>query len=62
MQQKFDRGHSDIGYHLVNGMNQKMNYFIDAKYVVDLEHNIPTRQLNVDQNIDTREESYRNQL
>lgn len=43
-------------------MNHKMNYLIDENYVIDLEHNIPTRQSNVNQNIDTREESYRKQL
>lgn len=43
---------SDIGQHLVKGMNQKMNYFIDNNYVIDLETNIPLRQANVKQEID----------
>lgn len=57
-----DQEKEDIGYHLVKGMNQKMNYFVNQQYVVDLECNIPTRQVNVDQDIDTRLISYRDQL
>ena len=62
LQWRFDRSESEIGYHLVKGMNQKMNYFITEQYIIDLEYNVPTRQANVNQNIDTKEESYGKQL
>lgn len=39
-----------------------MNYFVTEQYIIDLEYNIPTRQANVNQNIDTKEESYGKQL
>ena len=39
---------SDIGYNVVKGMNQKMNYLIEKTYITDLEYNIPLWQSNVD--------------
>jgi hypothetical protein len=38
---------SDVGQHVVKGMNYKMNYFLDAQAVTDLEYNVPLRQVNV---------------
>jgi hypothetical protein len=38
-----------VGYHLVKGMNKKLNYFIDQYQLVDLEYGVPTRQVNVNQ-------------
>ena len=54
--------HSDIGYHLVKGMNQQSNYFIDENYLIDVANNIPLRQVNVNQDIDKTEKSYDIQL
>ena len=42
LQQRIDQK-SDVGYHVVNGMNQKLNYFIDKHKLVDLEFGIPVR-------------------
>lgn len=41
-----------VGNHVVKGMNYKMNYYIDQHFLLDLEHNIPIRQSNVNQNLD----------
>lgn len=43
-------------------MNQQMNYFIDQNQVIDLNYNIPLRQVNVNQDIDKTEKSYDMQL
>ena len=51
-----------IGTHIVKGMNYKMNYYIDEDYVIDLDCNIPLRQMNVNQGIDTCCVSYSKQL
>jgi len=32
-----------VGYHVVKGMNLKMNYLITQDHVFDLEYNIPLR-------------------
>ena len=40
---------SDTGYHLVKGMNVKMNYLIDKDYITELECNIHLWQKNIDQ-------------
>lgn len=53
---------SDVGLHVVKGMNYKMNYLISKDYLVDLEHNIPLSQSNVDQGLDTSSVSYSKQL
>jgi hypothetical protein len=53
---------NDIGQHVVEGMNYKMNYFLDAVCVTDLEYNVPLRQVNVDQGIDTSVQSYSKQV
>ena len=45
----------------MKGMNYKMNYFLDAVSVTDLEYNIPLRQVNVDQGVDTSVQSYSKQ-
>lgn len=39
---------SDVGSHVVCGMNQKLNYYIDKHKMFDLEFGIPIRQVNVD--------------
>lgn len=52
---------SEIGQHVVKGMNYKMNYFLDSVCVTDLEYNIPLRQVNVDQGVDTSVQSYSKQ-
>jgi hypothetical protein len=41
-----------VGYHVVKGMNLKMNYMINQHHVMDLEYNIPLRQTYVNQGID----------
>lgn len=51
-----------VGYHVVKGMNMKMNYFYNQNYLTDLEYNIPIRQKNVDQNLDSLNVSYNKQL
>jgi hypothetical protein len=33
----------EVGLHVVKGMNQKMNYFLNQHYLTDLEYNIPLR-------------------
>lgn len=43
-------------------MNQKMNYMINSESIIDLEYNIPTRQANVRQRVDTKELDYSLQL
>lgn len=43
-------------------MNQKMNYFLNQNYLIDLEHNIPLKQTNVDQHLDLTAVSYNKQL
>ena len=53
---------NDIGQHVVKGMNYKMNYFLDAVCVTDLEYNVPLRQVNVDQGVDTSVQSYSKQV
>ena len=42
-------------------MIAKRNYFLNQNYLTDLEHNIPLRQKNVNQNLD-RCSSYMKQL
>ena len=49
---------SDVGSHVVCGMNQKLNYFINKYKMFDLEFGIPIRQVNVDQQLDTTCISY----
>lgn len=39
-------------------MNYKMNYFLDAHYLNDLEYNIPIKQKNVMQDVDPLRVSY----
>ena len=48
-----------VGYHIVKGMNPKMNYLLNQHHVVDLEYNIPLRQSSVDQRLDVHSRSYR---
>ena len=43
-------------------MNYKMNYYIDDDYVIDLDCNIPLKQVNVFQGIDPCCTSYAKQL
>lgn len=33
----------DVAYHVVKGMNKKMNYLINQNHMIDLEYNIPLR-------------------
>ena len=47
-----------VGYHVVKGMNLKMNYLINQNHVIDLEYNIPLRQTCVDQGLDPANVSY----
>lgn len=49
---------SPIGNHVIKGMNYKMNYFLDAHYLNDLEYNIPIKQKNVMQDVDPLRVSY----
>ena len=42
LQQVIDEN-SDVGYHVVKGMNQKLNYYIDKHKLIDLEFGIPVR-------------------
>lgn len=51
-----------VGNHVIKGMNYKMNYYLDQNFFIDLEHNIPIRQQNVNQNIDPGIVSYSKQL
>jgi hypothetical protein len=53
---------SDVGQHVVKGMNYKMNYFLDAQAVTDLEYNVPLRQVNVAQGVDPSTQSYSKQV
>jgi len=53
--------HDSVGYHVVKGMNMKMNYFLNQHYLTDLEFNIPIRQKNVDQQLDVLQVSYTKQ-
>lgn len=39
--------------YVVKGMNQKNNYLLNSLYLTDLEYNIPLRQTNVNQNLDS---------
>jgi hypothetical protein len=48
-----------IGTHIVKGMNYKMNYYIDEDYLIELDCNIPLRQANVNQYIDTSVVNYK---
>ena len=52
----------DVGYHVVKGMNLKMNYLINQNHVIDLEYNIPLRQTCVNQDLDPSCVSYTKQL
>ena len=52
----------EVGYHIVKGMNPKMNYLLNQHHLTDLEYNIPLRQTNVDQELDPHGSSYRKQL
>ena len=47
-----------VDNHVIKGMNQKMNYFLNQYYLTDLEYNIPLRQTNVDQDLDLTAISY----
>jgi len=47
LQQRID-DRSDVGFHVVTGMNHKLNYYIDKNKLFDLEFGIPIRQVNVD--------------
>jgi hypothetical protein len=40
LQVRFNENNS-IGYNVVKGMNNKMNYLIEQSYITDLEYNIP---------------------
>ena len=51
-----------VGNHVVKGMNEKMNFYIDQNFLTDLEYNIPIRQKNVNQHLDPREVSYTKQI
>lgn len=31
----------DVGQHVIQGMNKKMNYYLDQDYLIDLEISIP---------------------
>lgn len=33
----------DVKYHIVKGMNPKMNYLLNQHHLLDLEYNIPLR-------------------
>lgn len=50
-----------VGNHVVKGMIPKLNYMLNQNYLTDLEHNIPLRQKNVNQNLD-KSTSYGKQL
>lgn len=52
----------NVGVHVIKGMNLKMNYLLNQHYLTDLEYNIPLKQVNVDQNLDTGCTSYNKQL
>ena len=52
----------DVGYHVVKGMNLKMNYLLNQHHLIDLEYNIPLRQTCVDQKLDPQCTSYNAQL
>lgn len=45
--QMYESPDEDVGYHVIKGMNQKRNYFLNQNYLSDLEYNIPLRQTNV---------------
>jgi len=49
----------EVGYHIVKGVNPKMNYLLNQHHLVDLEYNIPLRQSSVDQRLDLHGRSYR---
>ena len=52
----------DVGYHVVRGMNFKMNYMLNQHHLIDLETNIPLRQTSVNQELDPISVSYSKQL
>jgi len=49
-------------YHVVKGMNMKMNYYIDNNQLIDLEYCIPVRQVNMNQMLDHSCISYSKQI
>lgn len=58
-EKKFLRNH--VGNHIIKGLNNKMNYLFNQNHFIDLEHNIPIKQKNVDQRLDQKVR-YWNQL